>query len=76
MDFITNLLMSILSVLPDSPFQAVITALEDTSVLAVLNCVIPFGPIIGILQVWVVCMASYYVFKVIRDVIKTLISIL
>lgn len=76
MDFISKILVSILSVLPDSPFQSLNTLIEDRSILSLLNCVIPFGPIVSILQAWVVCVAAYYVYKVIRDIVKLVISIL
>lgn len=78
MTLVAKLLTSILSILPGSPFKAMIVAIDDIKVLSALNWIIPFGPIVSMLETWVVCMAAYYAYKVAKKglsgVLKKLLS--
>lgn len=73
MQLIANLLKSILSVLPNSPFQSMITRIEDSTILSILNWFIPFGAVVSMLEAWAVCMAAYYLFKYGKSFISSLI---
>lgn len=78
MTLVAKILTSILSILPGSPFKAMIVAIDDIQILGALNWIIPFAPIVSMLQTWAVCMAAYYAYKVAKKglsgVLKKLLS--
>lgn len=74
MELIANLLASLLSMLPGSPFRAMITVVEDSEILSVLNWFIPFGAAVSMLEAWAVCMAAYYGYKAFKNFISRMIG--
>lgn len=63
MSLIAGLLEGILGILPSSPFQSMIVAIEDSQILSFLNWFIPFGTAVSMLEAWAVCMLAYYIYK-------------
>lgn len=74
MTLIASLLLGALAILPASPFQSMIKAIDDSTVLGALNWVIPFAPAVAMLQAWAVCMALYYAYKVLKGSISNIIE--
>lgn len=73
LDSLYNLLLSalgsIISFLPNSPFQAVNNANVD-QFLGTLNWFLPISEIIAILQAWLVCVVVFYLYQVILRWVK------
>lgn len=63
-DFLRSCMGNIVDLLPQSPFQDFYTVLgiaQDG--LGWLNWFIPVGTFLGIMAVWLIAIAGYYVFK-------------
>lgn len=54
------LLSSVIALLPESPFQLAIAAIDATPFLQYLAWLIPVGEIIAIAQLWLVAISAYY----------------
>lgn len=64
-------LRSILFFLPDSPFQSFIQSLQTSdSFMSMINYVLPLDQMIVFMQVWIVAVASYYMYTVILRYFK------
>lgn len=68
LDFLVGFLRSVMgglvSLLPQSPFQDFYSTLGMVSDgLRWLNWFVPVGTLLGIMTVWLVAIAGYYVFK-------------
>ena len=74
MELIGNLLRGVMNLLPISPFKAMLTAIDDSQVLSLLNWFIPFDVIVAILQTWAAAMVGYYAFRQIKSLIQSMIS--
>lgn len=64
-DFVNMVLGVVLSLLPDSPFTAIIAAIEKLDFLPYLNWFVPVGTLIGIGTAWLTCISVYYLYQVI-----------
>lgn len=63
----------VLTLLPESPFQAFINSMESVDGLvnlAFVNWFIPFGQMIAIGQAWLLCITVYYAYEYIMRFIK------
>lgn len=62
--FLRSVLGGLVSLLPQSPFQDVFSTLGFASQgLRWLNWFVPVGTLLGIMTVWLVAIAGYYVYK-------------
>lgn len=60
----------VLSLLPHSPFTAVLDAMEKLPYLNYLNWFIPVSTFIAIGEVWLVAIGTYYLYSIILRWIK------
>ena len=74
MNLIARILEGILGILPSSPFLGMITAIENSELLSVLNWFIPFGSAVSMLETWAVCMLAYYIYRYGRGTINKIIG--
>lgn len=74
MELIGNLLAGVMNLLPISPFKGMMTAIQDSQILSLLNWFIPFDVMVAMLQTWAAAMVGYYGFRQIKNFIQTLIS--
>lgn len=63
--FLYKIVGLILSVLPDSPFTAVIADLENVPWLGYMNWFIPVGTMLKIGTLWTAAIAAFYVYQLI-----------
>ena len=61
-----------INALPASPFQMIQRTSEITTLLSIVNWIIPFNQFIAILQVWLVAVAGFYAWKVILRFAKAI----
>lgn len=72
-DLIANILNSIFSFLPDSPFRGFISNLKlPDEFLGYLNWLIPVRAIVTISEAWILCILSYYVYSQLLRLIKAI----
>ena len=62
----------ILSIFPDSPFQAITANDQVKEVLGWLNYFVPVGEMLAIMQAWLVAIGLYYLWMVIARWVKVL----
>lgn len=74
MSLIARLLEGILGILPLSPFQGMIVAINDSEILSFLNWFIPFGTAVTMLEAWAVCMLGYYIYRYGKGTINRIIG--
>lgn len=54
----------IISVLPDSPFKLMMDS-PVSHMYGYLNWIVPVGPILSTMQLWLVAVAGFYVYKIV-----------
>lgn len=64
---IVSILVSIVSILPASPFILITSQIEEIEFLGFLNWFIPFDICCVMLEAWGIAMAAYLIYKVIRE---------
>jgi hypothetical protein len=69
-DAINAILEGILSLLPDSPFQALATIPEVQAILGPLNYFIPISFALSLLQTWLFAVGLYYIWMVLLRWLK------
>ena len=74
MGVIGNLLYAAVNKLPASPFKSMMTAINDSQVLSLLNWFIPFDIVVAMLELWAAAMMSYYGFRLLKNLISMLLS--
>lgn len=62
----------VLTFLPVSPFQGVISTIAEIPYLQYLNWFFPVTECIAVLQVWLLAVATYYVYSAILRWIKAI----
>lgn len=62
--FLKTLLASLLSILPDSPFQFVTGSGKIATYLGYFNYFVPISSMLATLELWLACIALYYVVSV------------
>lgn len=72
MEIITKFLNWVLSVLPTSPFVAVLDAIESISFLGYLNYFIPVSTFVGIGEVWLTAVGLFYLYSIILRWIRAI----
>lgn len=72
LDFFQNIGKSALSVLPASPFLHFLQVMESQTWLRWLNWLIPISSFIAIMQAWLVCVASFYVYQLVLRWVKAI----
>lgn len=65
LDFLQNIGRQALALLPSSPFLQFMQISEEQTWLKWLNWVIPISSFVAILQAWLVCVASFYIYQLI-----------
>lgn len=75
LDIIKAFFEKIYDLLPDSPFQAFFTdRLEPLrDILGWINWFVPFDLCFKLTEIWVVCIAAYYLFMLIKKIVFDLI---
>lgn len=63
--WLSDLLGLVLSLLPDSPFQAISTNESVQGVLGWLNYFVPVSQMLAIFQLWLTAIAIYYVYNIV-----------
>lgn len=71
---IAYVLMSLLNILPNSPFITMTNTLEKYEFLGMLNWFIPFDVCASFMAIWCLCMVSYIGYEVVKDRIVTMIN--
>ena len=61
-----------LSLLPDSPFQAAEIPVSVLTRLGHLNWLVPVNKIIGVMSLWLVAIASFYLYQIILRWVKAI----
>lgn len=69
-DVVVNLLVSVINILPLSPFVKYVNDIGTIDGLSMLNWFVPFDIFIVMLESWVVCMGAYYLYRAIRSRIQ------
>lgn len=69
-ELLNKFLGTILSVLPQSPFQKYISAFSRLPYLSALNWVIPVGAIAKIFVGWLAAITLFYIYSIIMRWIK------
>jgi hypothetical protein len=70
-DWLKSAIAFLINLLPDSPFTAINHSVIS-EYLPYLNWFIPFNQILAILQLWLVAVGVFYIYKVILKWIKML----
>lgn len=65
-----DILSTLLSLLPNSPFIAMAATIPDFDFLPYLNYFIPFDNCFVMMSTWLVCCAAYYIFKYSKQIIN------
>ncbi|MEG1709605.1 MAG: hypothetical protein RR313_11795 [Anaerovoracaceae bacterium] len=63
--FLSSIVATILSMLPNSPFSSVIDTVADAEWLGYINYFIPIGTLVGIATTWGVAIGVFYVYQMI-----------
>lgn len=69
-DTFSNVLDSIIDLLPLSPFAKFTYMTLDSGLLALLNYFLPISEIVSVLQLWLIAVAGYYLYKFILKFIR------
>lgn len=64
------LLSSVLAMLPESPFTAVIEALNTSPILQYIGWIVPIPEIVAFLELWLVAISSYYAVLILARWVK------
>ena len=64
-----NILVAIVSLLPNSPFLVMINQIEEVPILGIINWFIPFDNCLLMLEIWASAVALYYIVKNIDKII-------
>lgn len=67
-------LMSLLNILPTSPFISMTNTLEKYEFLGMLNWFIPFDICASFLAMWCLCMVSYIGYEVVKGRIMAMVN--
>lgn len=70
--WLSGVFETILSVLPDSPFQTLASNSAVGEVLGYVNYFIPINSFVSILELWLTAVAIYYVWQVILRWIRAI----
>lgn len=63
-EFLRSVLGGLVSLLPHSPFEQFYSAFQVSSqLLGWVNWFVPVGVLLGVMAVWLVSIAAYYVYK-------------
>lgn len=69
-DIFSGVLDSIIELLPLSPFARFTYMTLDSGLLALLNYFLPIAEIVSVLQLWLIAVAGYYIYKFILKFIR------
>lgn len=69
-DVFSDLLNSIIEALPTSPFAQFTYSTLSNNLLGFLNYFLPISEVIAVLQLWVIAVAGYYIYKYILKFIR------
>lgn len=71
-DLLGEMFEKILSILPDSPFQALSSIPEVQEVLGYVNYFVPISFFLSVLQLWLAAIGVFYLWQVILRLIKAI----
>lgn len=71
-DLIDNIIVTILNLLPDSPFEFIAQTGYVYKYLQYINWIIPVSFFVSTLQVWLTAVAIYYVWQLVLRWIKAI----
>lgn len=74
-DTLVSLALTVINVLPASPFRPVIDSFNDSQIhifLSYVNYLLPVAEMISILSIWIVGVAAYYIYQLILRWIKVI----
>lgn len=72
---LVSLGLRIINFFPASPIQPLLATMSDPDIAAILgyvNWFVPIGRMLGVLSVWLTCIAAYYVYQIILRWIKVI----
>ena len=72
--WVNTLLMAVIAILPDSPFQKITTPAAVSNVLGYINYILPVSAIVTTTVIWMSAVLGYYVIKVILNWLKAVNS--
>lgn len=67
-----NIVDKLVLLLPKSPFNYAINLIGDIPFLNYINWFIPFGVMVSILEVWLISVATFYVYMIILRWVKAI----
>lgn len=70
--FFKGLADAVIKLLPLSPFEKYIDALEELPYLSTLNWFVPIGGYIAILEAWLTAIAVYYLYMIVLRWVKAI----
>lgn len=65
MDALKAMGMTAVRLLPPSPFLKFMNAMENQEWLRYLNWIVPISTFITIMEAWLVCVATYYMYQLV-----------
>ena len=74
-DSLVSLGLQVIQLFPESPLHPLIQSLENSAVvdwLGYVNYFVPVAQMLGILSVWLTCVAAYYVYQIIMRWIRVI----
>lgn len=71
-NLLTSILVTVLSILPDSPFQRLTSNAEINVILGYINYFIPVGFFMSVLQGWLIAIGIFYMWQIILRFIKAI----
>lgn len=72
---IFDIIEVVLSILPASPFQALIPIMYDSDILGFLNWFLPFDTCLAIMQVWLTAIITFYAYRFGGNYVTQILSI-
>lgn len=75
-DLIGFIIIPLLNLLPNSPFKDIFSFVDKYNILGYVNWIIPFDRFCLILDIWLPCIAAYYLFNYTKGVFSGKNSIL
>jgi hypothetical protein len=68
---LSTLLLGVINILPDSPFQTTLNGeIYSLDFLPYLNWFIPFDNALKITELWVVAIVAYYLYDIVKKIIN------
>lgn len=66
---LNNVYSTVFSLLPNSPFNQIISSISDLPYLAELNWFVPVAEILAVTQIWLTAITVYYVYSAVLRIV-------